>query len=836
MKKLWKHSVALVALVGSLLTFSFATNAAASSNVAPSMYRIISGLNTVSPPPDNDFDWRIATNTAMNLLSGSSQIVVSTTDGGSVSEWDASSGCAIVSDNLWCWGDNTYGRLGDGSTTSSPIPKMVLSGVKDVFTTSAHTCAVTLAGDLVCAGSRLLSSPLVNFSAPLLQNVVAINDSPWPCVATIDERLLCAGNFRAAFSVPISNPVAWTWHDTGLKSSGKFVVSNSPLWSLPTGPSNTWDQPRTICSVHRGLVSCVVMTPNLSSPYVPDFGAPLPAYGISDVTEFEQGINGSLIIAYSNGLLYRASTGMDRGLISNFVPVGPTSGLLGVITAHGCGGCNESFVVTPSGLVKLSTESTSSYYQGEILSTFARFEDSTTSVGHSIAQITSRTNHSLLLPMEVQSSSRIRRGAKITVSSSGQPVVGAQIVWRSTDIAAHPDWTGSAMLPTDSTGSVVVTDLPTGPVTFTVTNGVSQRSYLKIAELYTYVEESGDVILDVPPTPPVVQHQIRVVNTRGEAVPNAVVKLVNLFRSYTRSASDKGAAAWSLTIPTQKYFGTAECNFCFTDPPMIMTGEDGIAEFPVFVTTKTYASATIRSGTDFTVTYDDGLVPKTIDSALKTSPQTVVIDIPLAAGIISKSSINVNKSNPAQIRINSKVKISRIIVEQICNTLVTGGLWSGSMRIGFGNCPRSVVQSASVRMKEMTTNSQVLCSEQHTARTTINVCPVKSMFIRVRALGRASSRVVCLVVAKNPCVATQESYFGVPQILKSGSSISIEQLISKKRGEQVSGVVLQNSQKTCKIVGSRLIGTTKTGKCFVSIARTKDNRVLKVTIPLWVVR
>ena len=64
--------------------------------------------------------------------------------------------CAVTTaGGLKCWGDNTYGKLGDGTTTarSTPVTVQGLSaGVASVSAGGSHTCAVTTAGAVKCWG------------------------------------------------------------------------------------------------------------------------------------------------------------------------------------------------------------------------------------------------------------------------------------------------------------------------------------------------------------------------------------------------------------------------------------------------------------------------------------------------------------------------------------------------------------------------------------------------------------------------------------------------------------------------------------------------------------
>jgi len=56
----------------------------------------------------------------------------------------------------YCWGENVYGQLGDGSTTNSLTPVVVAGG--RTFTSlspfSFHTCGLTTAGVAYCWGSN----------------------------------------------------------------------------------------------------------------------------------------------------------------------------------------------------------------------------------------------------------------------------------------------------------------------------------------------------------------------------------------------------------------------------------------------------------------------------------------------------------------------------------------------------------------------------------------------------------------------------------------------------------------------------------------------------------
>jgi alpha-tubulin suppressor-like RCC1 family protein len=56
---------------------------------------------------------------------------------------------------MWCWGDNGFGQLGDGTTTNRPVPVQVSGHTPDWATVSdglGHTCAEKTEGTVWCWG------------------------------------------------------------------------------------------------------------------------------------------------------------------------------------------------------------------------------------------------------------------------------------------------------------------------------------------------------------------------------------------------------------------------------------------------------------------------------------------------------------------------------------------------------------------------------------------------------------------------------------------------------------------------------------------------------------
>jgi len=137
--------------------------------------------------------------------------------------------CAVTSaGGVKCWGDNGFGELGDGTTTSSAVPVDVSGltpGVSALSTGEGYNCALSTTGVVQCWGlnsrSQLGDGTTVNRSIPVsvpeLNSVTAISGT----CAIAASALKCWGD--NAFGKLGIDP-GWTPVDT----SESFFVATAP--------------------------------------------------------------------------------------------------------------------------------------------------------------------------------------------------------------------------------------------------------------------------------------------------------------------------------------------------------------------------------------------------------------------------------------------------------------------------------------------------------------------------------------------------------------------------------------------------------------------------------
>jgi len=113
--------------------------------------------------------------------------------------------CALIEGGtVKCWGSNSYGDLGDGTTTDSPVPIQVanLSGVTAISAGNEHSCVTVSDATAKCwggGGSGELGNGLTkSSSSPVavssLTGVAAIQIGNYHACAVVNDQVLCWGN------------------------------------------------------------------------------------------------------------------------------------------------------------------------------------------------------------------------------------------------------------------------------------------------------------------------------------------------------------------------------------------------------------------------------------------------------------------------------------------------------------------------------------------------------------------------------------------------------------------------------------------------------------------
>lgn len=116
--------------------------------------------------------------------------------------------CAIRADKtLWCWGSNISGQLGNGdvtkTSTAQPGPVKDLEGVVDVSGGGEHACAALESGEVYCwggngfgqLGNGTVNESLVPVRAPSLSDVVQVaTGARSTCARQRSGRVLCWGS------------------------------------------------------------------------------------------------------------------------------------------------------------------------------------------------------------------------------------------------------------------------------------------------------------------------------------------------------------------------------------------------------------------------------------------------------------------------------------------------------------------------------------------------------------------------------------------------------------------------------------------------------------------
>lgn len=213
-------------------------------------------------------------------------------------------GCAVVSGGVQCWGVNTYGQLGNGGTSDSLLTTVVaiapLSGTTHVDVSQGSSCAI-VNGGLRCWG--------FNSNGQLGDGTTTTRTSPVQIIAALSSvtDVAIVGDWNSEFYTTTCAVVGgglkcWGRNSDGLVGDGTTTDRLSPveIFAAGSGVTRVWGRNKTICAIKNGGLYCwglgngALGTGNTANRTTP--GSVIPEN--SGVTDFDVGSgHGCAIVA-----------------------------------------------------------------------------------------------------------------------------------------------------------------------------------------------------------------------------------------------------------------------------------------------------------------------------------------------------------------------------------------------------------------------------------------------------------------------------------------------------------------------------------------------------------
>jgi hypothetical protein len=750
-----------------------------------------------------------------------------------------SAGCAIVTNGgLKCWGDNTHGQLGDGTTTSSTTTPVSassggtpLTGVTDVALTSYTTCIVHNS-NAKCVGA--------GFANPNNPGSWAAS-SLWVTLQTGVSRIVM-GNYGGS------------WYDVPacvLTTAGRVkcgLVRDGAGW-VDAGYAGVTD----ITNLGGGMTTLTVCIAGAQSRCITYDNGTFTTYSTmtnlttSDAVYSQTQMNNALCYYSGDTVFCGPTTSGETKMTAIGVMPKPKS-IFSTMT-----GMSKTYFVLPNGLVSIDGWyfncggcTLPSYFQ---VTPVTAFPASTSSSYNFASEVLASTNSPNIIPMKVETGSRNTRTlAPIkVVTASGTPLSGTSIKWTAPDVPGTLGSSATSTLTTDADGAARST-LATGPVTFTLSGGTAANgASLQAASISVIVASSGTTTVTVPDAPTIVNRKVTVLNADNSPVPNATISLRNTFLTYAYQGSGASTSTWATQARDSRgYFGQVACVYCYVAAPTYVSGTDGSVTF------RSFAPAS-RSGTyDAAVTYDDGDLNQTVNTNFSSANSTVnmpfMAKVELAATdtdpATSTVEVPLDDSGSATVEMKlldengAPVEGFAASTENVCSEMETGGLASSTTKV-TSVCGSVSTSSAAPAGGVSASGVSKQCVSQYSATTgkdgkaTFKFCAASSTKFRIRGKGALASRTVCVVVKGKACAASS-SVSAAPT--GSSSTVKVVKTVNVKKASKVALKKLLAPAKgatasygigggKCKISSGYLVAQKTTGWCVLNMTQRVKKKV-----------
>jgi hypothetical protein len=750
-----------------------------------------------------------------------------------------SAGCAIVTNGgLKCWGDNTHGQLGDGTTTSSTTTPVSassggtpLTGVTDVALTSYTTCIVHNS-NAKCVGA--------GFANPNNPGSWAAS-SLWVTLQTGVSRIVM-GNYGGS------------WYDVPacvLTTAGRVkcgLVRDGAGW-VDAGYAGVTD----ITNLGGGMTTLTVCIAGAQSRCITYDNGTFTTYSTmtnlttSDAVYSQTQMNNALCYYSGDTVFCGPTTSGETKMTAIGVMPKPKS-IFSTMT-----GMSKTYFVLPNGLVSIDGWyfncggcTLPSYFQ---VTPVTAFPASTSSSYNFASEVLASTNSPNIIPMKVETGSRNTRTlAPIkVVTASGTPLSGTSVKWTAPDVPGTLGSSATSTLTTDADGAARST-LATGPVTFTLSGGTAANgASLQAASISVIVASSGTTTVTVPDAPAIVNRKVTVLNADNSPVPNATISLRNTFLTYAYQGSGASTSTWATQARDSRgYFGQVACVYCYVAAPTYVSGTDGSVTF------RSFAPAS-RSGTyDAAVTYDDGDLNQTVNTNFSSANSTVnmpfMAKVELAATdtdpATSTVEVPLDDSGSATVEMKlldengAPVEGFAASTENVCSEMETGGLASSTTKV-TSVCGSVSTSSASPAGGVSASGVSKQCVSQYSATTgkdgkaTFKFCAASSTKFRIRGKGALASRTVCVVVKGKACAASS-SVSAAPT--GSSSTVKVVKTVNVKKASKVALKKLLAPAKgatasygigggKCKISSGYLVAQKTTGWCVLNMTQRVKKKV-----------